>query len=206
MNRRIQRVAGILLAAGASTRMGKTKQLLPVNGGTLLERVLNKTLKSELDKTVLVLGHEAMAIRAALDPAACRPGLIIIENTRYKQGISSSLITGLTEVKDSHDHVMILLADMPLINTGLINRLIRQYLTSGLPIGAVKGRERACHPVIFSRQLYPELEILRGDIGARGLLRKYGGHICLVEPDDRYDERDIDDPGDYASFVKSLSN
>ena len=99
---------------------------------------------------------------------------------------------------------MILLADMPYITSDLINSLIRQYLDSGLPIGAVQVKEKRSHPVIFSRQLYNELHTLRGDVGARSLFHKYSDKICLVAPNEFYDDRDIDTEMEYLEFKKTL--
>ena len=206
MNQRVKRIAGILLAAGASTRMGKTKQLLPLGEKTLIERVLVEALNSELDKVVLVLGYQAVEIKKIINPVSPQPKLSIIENRQFKQGISSSIIAGLSEIENTHDHVMILLGDMPFIHRDLIDLLLRRYLQSGLPIGAIKGKERLVHPMIFSRELYPELLILRGDVGARALFTKYKDQVCLIEPEGPYDGRDIDTPEDYAGIQSSLKN
>ena len=200
MNRRVKRVAGVLLAAGASTRMGKTKQLLPFGEKTLIERVLVEALNSELDKVVLVLGYQAVEIKKIINPVSPQPKLTIIENRQFKQGISSSIIAGLSEIENTHDHVMILLGDMPFIHRDLINLLIRRYLQSGLLIAAIKGQDRPAHPMIFSRQLYPELLILQGDVGARALFTKYRDKVCLIEPEGPYDAKDIDTPEDYAGI------
>jgi len=204
MTGRDEKAAGLVLAAGASIRMGKPKQLLPILGETLLGRVLNESLKSDLDRVVLVLGHSAEEIQVAIEEILEHPKLRVIENRQYELGISSSFIAGLSVIEGSHGHVMVLLADMPHIDTSLINLLLRQYLTSGLPIGAVKIKNRRSHPVIFSRKMYPELRRLRGDTGARDLFQRYSDKVILVEPEGFYDDRDIDTPEDYVRFRKSL--
>ncbi len=199
----VQRVAGVILAAGASTRMGKPKQLLPVQGQTLLGRLIDETLKSDLVKVILVLGHEAEAIRSALKEKLNNPKLKVIENRLYKQGISTSIITGLKEAEKNSDHVMILLADMPHIDSRLINLLLHRYLDSKLPLGAVEIKGKRSHPVIFGRTLYHELHQLKGDVGARELFQKHGSQVCLVEPEGFYDDRDIDTLEDYVSHSVS---
>jgi molybdenum cofactor cytidylyltransferase len=196
--------AGLVLAAGASTRMGKPKQLLPILGETLLGRVLNASLKSNLQRVVLVLGHGAEEIQAEIEEILEHPKLRVIKNRQYKWGISSSIIAGLSVIEKSHGHVMILLADMPHIDTNLINLLLRQYLASGQPIGAVKIRNRRSHPVIFSRKMYFELRRLRGDRGAKDLFQRYGDKVILVEPEGPYDNRDIDTPEDYVKLRSAL--
>ncbi len=199
-----RKVAGILLAAGASTRMGALKQLLPVAGVTLVERTLTAALESRLDRLVLVLGHRAPEIETALSGFIPNPKLTIVHNRHYQEGISSSLVAGIEEIAHSHDHGMILLADMPFIDYHVINLLIEGYLKAQLPMGAIKVGKRAAHPVVFRRDLFFELKTLTGDVGARSLLKKYNDRVCLIEPGADYDERDIDDRADYRNFQTDL--
>ena len=206
MNRVGAKIAGLLLAAGASTRMGRPKQLLHVQGVTLLERILHEALKSELDKIILILGHQSKEIKKVLGQIIVHKKLRVIENPRYRQGISSSITTGLSVTEDNYDHVMILLADLPHVKSRLINLLIHRYLESHLPIGAIQVKSKRSHPVIFGRPLYSELSKLQGDMGARALFQKYGDRACLVEPDFFYDDMDIDTEEDYAEFQRSLKN
>jgi len=206
MSRVGAKIAGLLLAAGASTRMGRPKQLLHVQGVTLLERILHEALKSELDKIILILGHQSKEIKKVLGQIIVHKKLRVIENPRYRQGISSSITTGLSVTEDNYDHVMILLADLPHVTSRLINLLIHRYLESQLPIGAIQVKSKRSHPVIFGRPFYNELRKLKGDMGARALFQKYGDRTCLVEPDFFYDDMDIDTEDDYAGFQKSLKN
>jgi molybdenum cofactor cytidylyltransferase len=199
-----RKVAGILLAAGASSRMGTLKQLLPVAGETLVERALTAALESRLDRLVLVLGHRALEIETALDEMARDPKLTIVHNRRYQEGISSSLVAGVKEIAHSHDHGMVLLADMPFIDSGIINRLIEEYLNSQMPMGAVKVGNRPAHPVVFRRDLFSELKRLTGDMGARSLLKKYSDRVCFMAPGTGYDNRDIDTQQDYRKFQTDL--
>jgi len=182
--------------------MGKLKQLLPIGKESLLERALNETLRSDLSKIVLVLGYHAEDIKIGLARNIQHPKLKVIENTSYKQGISSSIIAGLTCVEQNYNHVMIILGDIPHIDADLINLLLNRYLASHLPIGAIKIKTKRSHPVIFNRRLYSELHKLRGDVGARDLFQKHAGQVCLVEPEGSYDDRDIDTMDDYTQIVK----
>ena len=194
------RVAGLLLAAGASIRMGKPKQLLTLGGRYLLDRILKETLNSELDIVHLVLGHRSGEIKAALKTDLHHPKLRIVENRRYAEGISTSIVAGLQGVEEPCDHLMIILADMPHITSSIINQLLRRYTSSRLPLGAITIKNRRSHPVIIGKSLFPELLKLTGDTGAKGLFLKYADHVCLVEPEGHYDNMDIDTPEDYAEF------
>ena len=199
-----RKVAGILLAAGASARMGRLKQLLPVAGMTLVERTLTAALESRLDRLVLVLGHRVHEIERALGTVGQDPRLTIVHNRHYREGISSSLVAGVEEVARSHDHGMILLADMPFIDKHIIDLLIGEYLNSRMPIGAVGMGGRAAHPVVFRRDLFSELKTLTGDVGARFLLEKYRERVCFTAPGTGYDNRDIDTRQDYRNFQTDL--
>ncbi|MBN2126669.1 MAG: nucleotidyltransferase family protein [Deltaproteobacteria bacterium] len=197
-------VAGLLLAAGASSRMGAPKQMLSAGGPSLLHRMVLTTLNSHLDLVVLVLGFEARKIREALPREIRDPRLRIVENPEYSRGISSSIIAGLSEVEALFDHVMIVLADMPYITSETINRLLRGYLASGLALGAIGRGKRRMHPVIIGRRFYPQLHRITGDCGARGLFQKFRQEVCIVEPDVGYRDTDIDTPEDYLAFRNSL--
>lgn len=203
MDRRREKVAGIVLAAGESTRMGRTKQLLPVGDETLIERVLGQILESRLDNVLLVLGYRAREIKSVIAPRFVDPRLRIVENRRYRQGISSSIVAGISEVESAYDHAMIFLADMPCVPSSVINRLLKGHLTSGTSIGAIQADGRPAHPVIFNRELYPELKALTGDVGARSLFRKYSDAVRLIRPEGKYDSLDIDTPEDYAGFERT---
>jgi molybdenum cofactor cytidylyltransferase len=197
-------VAGLVLAAGASSRMGTPKQLLPAGDALLLERVLDQTLRSKLDLVVLVLGFKADEIRGRIRSGRLQSNLKIVENTDYALGISSSIIAGLSHVEKNYAHVMILLGDMPHITSGVINRLVSAYLESGLPLGALKVRGKRSHPVIIGRPFFPALHRLAGDQGGRGLFARHKERVCLVDPGEDYDDMDIDTYEDYLKFKRTL--
>ena len=200
----MNKVAGLLLAAGTSSRMGKPKQLLPIGGLTLLDCVLEQALRSDLDLVTLVLGFSAQEIGRTLRVDPHHPKLKVVQNDRYQEGISSSIIAGLSAVEDEYDHVMVILGDMPYVTSRLINLLLRRYLESPFPLGAVKVKTKRSHPVIISRHFYPDLHLLQGDAGARDLFAKYADRICWVESEKEDADLDIDTAGDYRQLKKSL--
>jgi len=202
--KKAESVAGLLLAAGASTRMGTPKQILPAGDALLLERVLAQSLRSKLDLVVLVLGFRAKEIRGKIRIGWDSSTLKIVENSAFKQGISTSILTGLSHVEKEFDHVMILLGDMPYITSEVINRLLFGYLDSGLPLGALKVRGKRSHPVIIGRPFFPALHRLTGDQGAKDLFISHGDQVCLVEAGEGYKDTDIDTVADYLEFKRSL--
>jgi len=197
-------VAGVVLAAGASLRMGTPKQLLRVGSDLLLERVLEQGLGSHLDRVVLVLGFKADEIRGRIRQGKPGSPLMIVENAEFSRGMSSSILTGLSCVEKDFDHVMILLGDMPHISSRIINRLLSAYLESGRPLGALEVRGKRSHPVIIGRRFFSALHRLTGDQGARDLFIKHRDQVCLVDPGEGYDDTDIDTYEDYLELKRSL--
>ena len=199
-------VAGILLAAGSSTRMGSPKQLLPAGIQTLLDRSLTQAIQSDLHGVALVLGFKARELEQSLNRVNRRhPKLRIVFNENYEEGISTSVIAGLRAVEQEYEHIMFLLADMPYVTTRLINSLIAAYLDSGSPLGAILTRGKRAHPVIIHRSFFKELHSLKGDTGARVLFLNHADQVCFVEPEEGFDDADIDTMDDYLKFKSSLS-
>jgi molybdenum cofactor cytidylyltransferase len=204
MSGRKEKVAGLVLAAGASRRMGEPKQLLRIGDKSLLERILAEVLKSELDQVILVLGHRSREIQEAVSRSLPNKKLRIIKNDRYRKGMSTSIITGLGAVERDTRHVMIVLADMPNITAPLINHLLKRYLESGKSMGAIQIRGRRSHPVILGRAWFGALGKLQGDVGARGLFDAFSDEVCLVDAPLGFSDLDLDTPEDYRKALLKI--
>jgi molybdenum cofactor cytidylyltransferase len=182
--------------------MGRPKQLIPVSGSGLLDIVLGEALRSDLDLVNLVLGHQAHEIKKALKTDLRHPRLKITFNDQYRDGISTSIRSGLSEVEVAYDHVMIILADMPRLTSKLINLLLRRYLESSFSLGALQTSTKRSHPVIIGRKFYPALRQLRGDVGARDLFLAHPDQVLRVKTGADYDDRDIDTMDDYLDLIE----
>jgi len=152
-------VAGVLLGAGSSRRLGRPKQTLPLGDRTVLGHALAAAEASSLDRIVLVVGGAADEALDAVAPQRAEVAL----NESYGEGCASSLLAGLDALSDA-DAVLLLLGDMPLLPVEVIDTVATAMRTDP-PWGAVTVYDggRLGHPFAFSRQAYPALRALHGD-------------------------------------------
>jgi len=193
-------IAGIILAAGASTRFGRPKQLLLLEGKYMIEWVLDAALGSRLDRIVLVLGDSHKKVLQALDQKLQHPKLTIEINPEFHRGQSRSLRAGLTKVKDGFAAVMFLLGDQPMINSAIINLLLETYQAVGKDICVPTYRGKRKNPTIFGHRLYSQLMEIRGDKGARELIDDNPNRVLTVEIEDPLCFFDVDTPGDFKQL------
>lgn len=196
--------AGIILAAGMSTRLGQTKHLVKVSGKTLLARVVAAALESELSEVVLVLGHEAGEVLAALGSLGRHDRLLTVINERYRDGMAGSLQAGLLPVKEQYPAVMFLLGDQPLIDAGAINLLLRRFWSTDKDICVPVQGEKWGNPVCFSRRFYAQILRIQGDTGAREIIRRHPEDVLLVEIDGPSFFLDIDRAEDLEKLLALL--
>jgi CTP:molybdopterin cytidylyltransferase MocA len=189
-------VTGIILAAGRSSRMGTPKQLLPLDGRPLLQHVVDAAAEA-LDDVVLVLGHEAGRVAAAL---ALPAGVRVVVNPDHAEGQSTSLRAGLDHLPEAARAVVVLLGDQPGVRAGAIRAVVAAEAAGAAPILRAAYRGRASHPVVLTRGIWPEAAALRGDAGARSLIAAHAGRVELVEVGGDPPE-DVDTPADLARLT-----
>jgi molybdenum cofactor cytidylyltransferase len=187
------RVTAIVLAAGGSSRFGSPKQLLPWKGKTLLEHTVDTVLESSANNVVVVLGHQADHIGAALGQ---RP-LEVVVNDAWASGQSSSLRTGLQTLSETCDACLFVLADQPNLKSTLIDDILARYRRTLAPIIVPAHRGRRGNPVLFSRALFDELMEMSGDQGGRQVMERHEDQVETVEVHDRRQFLDIDTVEDY---------
>ncbi len=189
-------VAAIVLAAGESSRMGRPKPLLPLNGTTFLGHLLDQIRASRVDRTVVVLGHRPEQVMEAMPEV--RPLAVI--NERYQLGQLSSLIVGLATVGDDADAVLLCLADQPFVTAELIDELIEGYEATHLPIVVPVHAGRRGHPVLFASPVFGELRAAPLDQGARVVVRAHAEEILEIATDEPGVLADVDTPEEYERW------
>jgi len=188
--------AGIILAAGMSKRLGRLKQLVEIGDSTILSMVVDASLSSDLDKVVLVLGHEAEAIAASLGERLMRGRILTAVNNRYAEGMSTSLQRGLMEIRDEYPSIMVLMGDQPLTDSDVINLVLGAFRSSEKDICAPVYRGKRGLPVCFTKRYYNDILAVKGDMGAREVIRDNPDDVYSVELDTPHTFMDIDEDSD----------
>ncbi|MDF3809844.1 molybdopterin-binding/glycosyltransferase family 2 protein [Rhodopseudomonas sp. BAL398] len=185
-------VAAIILAAGRSTRMGGPNKLLAeLNGKALVRIVAERVLASKASSVIVVTGHQADKVEAALHGLKVR----VVHNPDFAEGLASSVKAGIAAVPASADGAVVCLGDMPLIDSELLDRLIAAFAPDrGSLIAVPVSDGRRGNPVLWSRRFFAELMTLDGDIGARHLIAKHSEAVAEVPVEGRGAFLDIDTP------------
>ncbi|MBC7919829.1 MAG: nucleotidyltransferase family protein [Ferruginibacter sp.] len=193
----------ILLAAGASVRMGTAKQLLRINGESLVRRAAQTALRSACQPVVVVLGANQAAVRPELADLPVR----VVENPDWDRGMGSSISVGIRHLlacSPTARAAILMLADQPLVSADLLNQLIARHRTSELPLIACEYSHQVGVPALFEKTLFAELMELPGAEGAKPIIRKYAGHLgSLPFPDGALD---VDTPADYQRLRERMAD
>ncbi|MFB6196376.1 MAG: NTP transferase domain-containing protein [Haloplanus sp.] len=183
------RVAGVVLAAGTSTRFGDDNKLLAdVDGQPLVRRAVAPFLDAAIDPVVVVVGHESDRVRAALASTAVQ----FVDNPAYVDGQATSVRVGVDAVADATlDAVVVGLGDMPFVRTRTVELLVAAYRAGAGDVLAAAADGQRGNPVLFDASYADALRELTGDSGARSLVLEHG---TLVETGDPGVARDVDTP------------
>lgn len=191
-----RQVGAIVLAAGRSARMGEAKQLLRIQGRTLLELTLEHVRRSAVDEVVLVLGHEAEQIRSELPPELLE-GVTAVVNEGYSEGMSSSLRVGFAALGQQVDAALIVLADQPFVRPETMNTILSAYQQSSAAAVVPYYEGKRGNPVLLDRSLFDEARALAGDVGFREILARHAAKVQALDVSDEGVALDIDSRDDY---------
>ena len=185
-------VAGVILAAGESRRMGSPKALLRYREESFLDTLIG-LFETRCDPVIVVLGAHAEEIRAR----AARPATFVI-NANYQRGQTSSMQCGLRAVPAGAEGVLFTLVDHPAVSAGTLDLL----LSRPAPLVRVpRYRDERGHPIWFARDLVPEFLALGDDGAARDIVRAHAAETEFIDVDDPGIRADIDDPAAYAKLT-----
>ncbi|HEV8388279.1 MAG TPA: molybdopterin-binding/glycosyltransferase family 2 protein [Dongiaceae bacterium] len=193
------RIAGLVMAAGRSSRMGANKLLLADNGKPIVARVVEQALAAELAEVIVVCGHQEAEVRAAL----AGHGVRFVPCPDYAEGMSASLRCGLKAISADIDAALVLLGDMPRVGTGLLRRMIAAFNpTEGRAIIVPSFQGKRGNPVLWDRRFFAEMIALAGDVGARHLIGEHAELVTEIEAEDAGIFLDIDTPDAYRSLSR----
>ena len=191
-------LAGLILAAGKSERMGGPKPLLRIFGKTFLENILDEALRSNLSDVKTILGYGADLILERLPQIRER----VILNPDYESGQLSSIQTGIRSLEESNaEGVMLFLIDHPFVSRDLINTLIDCFSRWSNPIVIPSFQNRRGHPMIFGSEVFEDIMNAPLDQGAVAVVRKRQNRILHVQVDEPGILVDLDTPEAYQQYV-----
>lgn len=196
MNANIDGVYAVVLAAGASRRLGHPKQLLVWNEQTLLERAVANASSVFGERCLVVLGCHAESIRDTVGLEA----VTVIDNPDWQEGIASSIRAGIQALPASAEAALILLCDQPLVQDGHIRALLNAWRAEPSRIVASLYQGGAGVPALFPSNYFQALLALTGDQGAKALLKKYDAECLTIEQPEA--EFDIDSGEDFERLTK----
>lgn len=197
-NSRTPKTAVLILAAGNSSRLGKPKQLLGIGNTSLLQHTIEETLKLSCSVCVLVLGAYQERIRTQLHLS----DVTILDNATWETGMASSIHLGLTWLIKNHDpdQVLVLLCDQPFINRTLMEQLITLKNSTKKGVIAAAYGDTLGVPVLFDKKYFPALLALKGQEGAKKLVKRFAEDVGTISfPKGNID---IDTEADYEAYLK----
>ena len=192
------KISGIILAAGLSTRIGEPKQLLPFEGSTIIETVIDNLLGSKLDEVIVVIGHKAEKIKACIQHKPVKT----VFNPDYRNGMLTSAQCGVCSISDSADAFALTLVDQPFITSDLIDFVLEAHAQTDCGITLPSYDNRRGHPVIFDSRYAADILALEPENGGvRTLFRKYAHDIHYIVVGTDCVLRDIDYRKDYEKAL-----
>jgi molybdenum cofactor cytidylyltransferase len=193
------RIAGLVLAGGLSSRMAPRNKLLePVGGEPMVRHVAAVAIASGTQPVIVVTGHEAAAVRGALRGLA----VTIVANPDYADGLSTSLRTGLRALPQGIDGALILLGDMPEVESSVLTALVAAFTGESTICVPVRHGRRG-NPVLWGSAHFAEMMQLTGDSGAKPLMARHETHLIEVEVATGSIFEDVDAPEDLARLKRS---
>jgi CTP:molybdopterin cytidylyltransferase MocA len=200
-------IRGIVLAAGASLRMGRAKAALPLGqtGETIVARVIRTLLEGGVPDVTVVAGAHIDAIAKAMP--AHEPRARVVEHAGWEQGQLTSLLAGLAAIDDPLlEGALVTLVDVPLVRPSTVAAVIAEWRRTRAPIVRPANGERHGHPVVFDASVFQDLRDADPSVGAKAVFAKHRLRIVNVEVNDPGAFEDIDTPEQYDDLRSKMSD
>ena len=204
-------VSAVVLAAGMSTRMGRNKLLLTFRDKPLVVHAVDTLLASKAGEIIVVLGHESEKVWDRLEANQCqacnegqRSRVRLVENPDYREGLSTSVRIGVQAVSPEAEAIMIYLADQPLLEPDDVDRIIAAFATAkgeGKTIVVPFFRGERGNPVILDASLRHSILGIVGDVGCKGVIKRYPEKVYTIEMENDHVVRDVDDAQAYERLA-----
>ncbi len=191
----------IVLAAGESKRMGSPKMILPFRGATIIEKVIENVISSDVNKTVIVLGSDKDEVLRTTDKLP----VMYCYNGDYKNGMLSSVKCGFRYLPQDFRAAMVFLGDQPMIETSVINNVIKGYNESGKGIVIPVYKKKRGHPLLVDNKYREEIMNLNGQEGLRELAKRYADDLLEIETENPSILKDIDTEEEYINELNQIT-
>ena len=192
-------VAGIVLAAGSSTRMGRNKLLLEVDGETLVRRAVRLAGEAGLDPVILVTGRFREAVEREVAGLDCAPTF----NADHETGIQTSVACGVAAAPAACGAAVVMLPDMPFVTAPMVRTLVERHADTGAGVVASRYGDVNAPPILYDRSLFGEISRMTAGCGREVVRRHHERAVHVDWPADRL--RDLDRPDDYESVRRELA-
>src|SRR5437763_14069744 len=164
-----ERVAGVVLAAGLSSRMGRNKMLLQLGGRSLVRRAVETAVAARLDPVLVVVGHEADRVEAELLGLSCTP----VQNRDYAAGMNTSLRAGIRALPGDVEGAVVLLGDMPLVEASMVRALVETFRRERPPLTISTYDGVVAPPILYGRALFDELRALDAEAYGKSIVNAH---------------------------------
>lgn len=193
-----RRTGAVILAAGASSRMGRNKMLLDVHGVPMVRHAVQVAIDAGASPVVVVVGNDEAQVREALSGLEC----LFAVNPDFTGPTSTSLHAGLRALDESVDATIVLLADMVRVTAAMVRALIASVEVNGAPLAVSRYGDVLAPPLLFRRSLWPELLAWHGEGCGKAVVKSHQ-HQAIMHDWPVVALRDVDTPEDYRDVVTS---
>lgn len=171
-----ERVAGVILAAGTSSRMGTNKLFVELGGTTVLRRAVLTAAAAGLDPILVVLGHESKRAQVELTGVSCAQ----VVNPDYALGMNTSLRAGISGLPEGAPAAVVLLADMPFVTAEMVRQLVERWRAGSSPLVVSVYGDVVAPPILYASALFPELRALEADSCGKRVVRMHRGEALEI--------------------------